>query len=94
MPQAQEVVRYPALRALKTVVGARHELARLYFETKKGLIEPQVAGRLAHILSVLIGTHRDHEFEAKLIELEARIDARLPPKAPNGHAASRQGLRL
>jgi hypothetical protein len=94
MPQAQEVVRYPALRALKTVVGARHELARLYFETKKGLIEPQIAGRLANMLGILIGTYRDHEFDSKLTELEARIDARLPPKAPNGHAASRQGLRL
>jgi hypothetical protein len=79
---------------LKTIVGARHELCRLYIELKRDLVEPQVAGRLAHILSVLIGTHRDHEFDAKLTELEARIDERLPAKSPNGHASSRQGLRL
>jgi hypothetical protein len=77
---------------LKTVAGARAELTRLYLETKKGLLDPQIAGRLAHILSIMIGTHRDHEFEAKLTELEARIDERLPPPPgrANGHASARQ----
>jgi hypothetical protein len=88
MPQAQEVVRYPSLRALKSIVGARHELARVYIELKRDLLEPQVAGRLAFILNALINTHRDFEFDAKLTELEARIEERLPAKRPNGHASS------
>jgi hypothetical protein len=84
MPKAQEVIRYPSLRSLKTIAGARHELARLYFETKKGLIDPQLAGRLSHMLSVMIGATRDHEVEQQIAELEAR----LPPRRPNGHMAA------
>jgi hypothetical protein len=33
----------PSLRALKSIKGVRHELARLYLELKWGLIEPQIA---------------------------------------------------
>jgi hypothetical protein len=95
MQRAQAVIRYPSLRSLKTIVGARHELARLYHELKKGLIEPQVAGRLTHILSILIGSHRDHDFEQRLVETNAMIaetralleqsGVRIPQ--PNGNGA-------
>jgi hypothetical protein len=96
MQPAQEVIRYPSLRALKTIAGARHELARLYFELKKGLIDPMIAGRLANILATMIHSTRDHEVEAKLAAMERLIDERLPAGKANGHAghvgSARQGL--
>jgi hypothetical protein len=82
MPLDQELVSTPpTTRALRTVKGARLELARLYNQTKTGAIEPQVAGRLSHILATLIGTARDHEVEERLAKLEAQLEA----VKPNGH---------
>jgi hypothetical protein len=69
----------PAPRSLRTIKGARLELARLYAQTKLGLIEPNVAGKLSHILSSLIGSARDHEFEERIGKIEADL------KMANGH---------
>ncbi len=63
----------PTPRSLRSVKGARLELARLYSQTKLGVVEPTVAGRLAHILGLLIGSYRDHEFEQRLDRLEAAL---------------------
>ena len=60
-------------------------MARLYAETKRGSVEPNVAGKLSHILSILIGSARDHEFDERLSKIEAGM------KRPNGH--DRAGLR-
>ncbi len=92
MPRAQPVVRYPSLRALKSVRGARHELARLYYETKRGLIDPQLAGRLAHMLAVMLGSTRDQDFEVRLDHLEAMVrerDAAPPRRLNGGHQGAR-----
>jgi hypothetical protein len=70
-------------KSLKTVQG---ELIRLYDQVKTGVIDPQVAGKLAHILNSLISSARDHQFEERLVELEARLKNR-----PNSH--DRPGLR-
>jgi hypothetical protein len=75
------------LRSLRTVKGARIELARLYQAVKAGDIEPHVAGRLTHILSVLIGSARDHEIEARMDALEKQLGK----IRANGH--DRAGLR-
>jgi hypothetical protein len=79
----------PAPRSLRTVRGARLELQRLYVLTKNGHVEPAVAGKLSHILSLLIGSARDHQFDERLAKLEANIAA--VGKA-NGHDR-RSGLR-
>jgi hypothetical protein len=63
----------PSPRSLRSVKGARLELCRLYAQTKAGEVEPAVAGRLAHILGLLIGSYRDHEFEQRLDRLEAAL---------------------
>jgi hypothetical protein len=73
-------------KSLKTVQGCRLELIRLYDQVKTGVVDPQVAGKLAHILNSLISSARDHQFEERLVELEARLKNR-----PNGH--DRPGLR-
>jgi hypothetical protein len=63
----------PRPRTLRTIKGARLELARLYIQAKAGEIEPNLAGRLAHILYVLITTSRDHEMAERLTEIETRL---------------------
>jgi hypothetical protein len=74
----------PTPRSLKTIKGARLELCRLYAQTKCGEVEPTVAGRLAHILGLLIGSYRDHEFEGRLDKLEAALAEYGPSPRPNG----------
>jgi hypothetical protein len=70
----------PSPRTLRTIKGARLELCRLYAQVKAGEVEPVVAGKLAHILGLLIGSFRDHEVEVRLAKLEAAVK-------PNGRAA-------
>ena len=71
VPTRQEDTRTPpASRSLRTVRGARLELTRLYAQTKAGRIEPLLAGKLTHILSVLISSAHDHEIEERLVALE------------------------
>jgi hypothetical protein len=72
---------------LRTIKGARLELARLYRQTKTREIDPFIAGKLAHILSILISSCRDHALEERLAELETRPAL----VKPNGH--DRQGAR-
>jgi hypothetical protein len=81
----------PGTRSLRTIQGARMELARLYRQTEMGEIEPQLAGRLAHILGLLISSHREHTLDDRLSELETRL-ARIQPNSHprvNGAAAHR-----
>jgi hypothetical protein len=87
MPKAQPVVRYPSLRTLKSIRGARHELARVYFETKHGLLDVALAGRLSHMLSILLGSYRDHEFGERLDRIEAELAeaGAAPPRRPAGN---------
>jgi hypothetical protein len=73
---------------LRTVKGARNELCRLYRELRRGEVDPQVAGRAAHILSLLIRSGTDYELEERVERLEAQVEA----SKPNGHA--RPGARL
>jgi hypothetical protein len=75
----------PPIRGLKTLRGARHELTKLYRETKVGAVEPAVAGKLAHIIGLLIASLRDHDFERRLDALEAALaEQRGQPARPNG----------
>jgi hypothetical protein len=80
-----------APRTLKTVKGARMELCRLYHQTKAGEIEPQLAGRLAHILGLLISSYREHAVDDRLVEIETRLARIQPGSYPraNGLAAHR-----
>ena len=70
-------------RTLRTVKGARLELARLYHQTEAGVVEPIVAGKLSHILGLLITSYRDHELIGRIEVLEGI--AQQPGRKPNGH---------
>jgi hypothetical protein len=86
MPLDQEFARTPPTpRALRTIPGARLELARLYVQLKAGEIEPQLAGRLAHILGLLISSHREHTVDIRLTELETRLARIQPGSYPRGN---------
>jgi hypothetical protein len=87
MPRSQPHSKDPPLpRSLSTIRGARLELCRLYKQTRTGEVEPNVAGKLAHILSLLIGSARDHAFEDRLAALEKQFG--IAPAKGNGHARS------
>jgi hypothetical protein len=72
-------------KSLKSVGGCRLELIRLYDLVKTGRIDPTVGGRCAYILNSLITSVRDHQFDQRLAELEARLDQKAKP---NGRARS------
>jgi hypothetical protein len=89
MPLDQELARTPPTpRALRTVRGSRLELARLYIQAKAGEVDPQLAGKLAHILSILIRSSTDFALEERIAKLEAKVGA----AKPNGH--TRPGANL
>jgi hypothetical protein len=64
----------PPPRSLRTVKGIRLELTRLYGEGKRGEVDPQLLGRLVHLLSTLAAIVRDTEVEARLAALEAAAE--------------------
>jgi hypothetical protein len=83
MPADQEHSRtLPQPRALRTIKGARLELARLYIQVKNGEIDPFVAGRLVNILGLLLSSARDHALDERMTEIEARLAL----VKTNGHA--------
>ena len=91
MPRSEELVKTPPpVRALRTIKGARLALARLYHQVSLGEVDPAVAGKLTHILSVLIGSARAHEFDQRLAEIEGTLAAAVKP---NGHDHRRPEAR-
>jgi hypothetical protein len=85
VPKLQELIATPPPpRALRTVAGARLALARLYHQTASGAVDPQVAGKLTHILNVLISSARDHQFAERLDALEASLTKQ--GDKPNGQS--------
>ena len=83
VPKNQELVATPT-KALRTIRGGRLALARLFHEVRRGEIDPAIAAVLTRILSVLLASARDHEFDRRLAEVEASLATK--PR-PNGHAA-------
>ena len=73
-------------KSLKSISGCRLELIRLYDQVKTGVIDPTVGGRCAYILNSLITSVRDHQFEERLANLEARLKQN--GHRPNGNARS------
>jgi hypothetical protein len=63
-------------RSLRTVAAVRREAMTLYRQTKEGVVEGQLAGRLAHILQLLASLTRDHDFEDRIEKLEAIVAER------------------
>jgi hypothetical protein len=58
----------------------------LYRQAKRGLVDPALLGRLAHLLSLIAGLVRDVELEARIAKLEAaeREPEGAPRQAGNG----------
>jgi hypothetical protein len=91
LPRSLSKVSHPPPAALDGLRGVRRELVRLYREAKMGLHDPQIVGRLAHILSIMAGVTKDHEFEQRLDALEQA--AGITPSKPNGSGRAHQELR-
>jgi hypothetical protein len=54
--------------------GVKREMIALYRQAKRGLIDPALLGRLAHLLSLIGGAIRDVEHEARIAKLEAAVE--------------------
>lgn len=59
---------------LSTVQDVANELARLYSQTRAGLVPPADASRFAYMLNTLAGLIELGELEARLTELENEED--------------------
>ena len=75
-------------KSLKSISGCRLELIGLYDLVKTGVIGPTVGGRCAYILNSLITNVRDHQFEERLANLEARLKQN--GHRPTGDARSQE----
>ena len=83
MSEQLTALSYPGPRSFRDMRGVRRELWRLYRETKSGLVEPALAGRLVQILSAMMTLENGVLLEQRLTELEARLAA--VKARPNGH---------
>jgi hypothetical protein len=63
----------PLPRSLATIGAIRREMVRLYRDAKAGKHDPQLIGRLVHLLNSLVALDRDHGFEERLNMLEATV---------------------
>jgi len=80
----------PLPRSLATIGHVRREIVSLYRQTKGGLIDAQLAGRLSHMLQLLTSIMRDHDLEERLLRLEQHLDIAARRPRPNGkHADAR-----
>jgi hypothetical protein len=75
---------HPNPRSLRGVRGARRELVKVYIETKGGVLEQKLAGRLAYILNSLVSIDHAATFENRLAEIERKLGISGSPR-PNGH---------
>jgi Mn-dependent DtxR family transcriptional regulator len=57
-------------RRLRSVAGVRGELARLYGEAREGLVDPQTATRLCHLLVAIVRMDETVEIEERIARLE------------------------
>jgi hypothetical protein len=73
---------------LRTIKGARNELCRLYNELRRGQVPPDIAGKAAHILGMLIRSGTDYELEQRITMLEERLGS----AKPNGSTRPRVHL--
>jgi Sulfatase len=58
----------------------------LYAQVRAGEVALDVAGRCAYILSILIGSAREQDFERRMAEIEQQITTAIKNgRRPNGH---------
>lgn len=73
---------HPAPRSLSGLRGIRRQLVACYRETKAGMLDQKLAGRLTYILNSLAAIDNGAALEARIEALEQRLDQ--PAVKPNG----------
>jgi hypothetical protein len=63
-------------KRLKTIEDVRRYLANLINRTEAGKVDPQLAGRLGYLASILKSCIESGEIERRLSELEEKISIR------------------
>lgn len=64
----------PRKKRLKTLADVRRYLAALVNDTRNGLIDPSLAGRLGYLLNILKGVISDSDLEARIEALEKEVN--------------------
>jgi hypothetical protein len=62
------------------------EAARVYTETRRGNIDPEVGSRLSYQLKICADVHRDHVLNAKVDSLKESVERIAKILAEKGHA--------
>ena len=60
----------PAKRVLKNLADVRRYLSSVINETRRGEIEPALAGKLGYLLNILVGVISQSDLEARIEKLE------------------------
>ena len=60
-------------KRLKTISDLRRYTANLVNETRSGLVEPSLAGRLGFLLNILKGIISDSDLEQRIKKLEEEV---------------------
>ena len=84
----------PLPRSLSDLRAVKREMAQLYRQTKGGLIEPQLCGRLAHLLGLIAGVIKHYDLEERLDALERRMAEAGAPLPGERRASSRALTRV
>jgi len=63
----------PRRRPLNTLRDVHRQIATLYWDARRGILEPATATKLCYILDKLGSVINDAEIEKRLDELEARL---------------------
>jgi hypothetical protein len=63
----------PRKKRLKSLADLRRYLSNLINETRGGLVDPQLAGRLAYMLNILKNVISDSDLEQRIDALEKEV---------------------
>jgi hypothetical protein len=63
----------PRKKRLKSLADLRRYLSNLINETRGGLVDPQLAGRLAYMLNILKNVISDGDLERRIDALEKEV---------------------
>ena len=63
----------PRKKRLKSLSDVRRYLSNLINETRGGLVDPQLAGRLAYMLNILKNVISDGDLEQRIDALEKEV---------------------
>ena len=69
----------PRRPRLRTLDDLKRYTANLIHETREGKVDPGLSSKLGYLIGLLTGLIRDTDLEARLTELEQRLQKEVKP---------------